>query len=177
MLPDQALHRALEPRTIGGKGRGRRALSDTDDRRAIGRLQVIEECVDGAADAEGAANTDVRLIDDEQHQPATGRILVAGIPGRGRRGGRLFLRFEAGPLGVDDATLRTVHPYGEVTRLQIGHRLPAVIHDGDVDRRQLHRRSKHGLVRLLCARPHGRDQDNRQRAHDPLDDHLTGAAL
>ena len=93
---------------------------------------MIEECVDGAADAEGAANTDVRLIDDEQNQPATGRILVAGIiPGRGRRGGRLFLRFEASPLGVDDATLRTVHPYTEVTRLQIGHRLPAVIHEGD----------------------------------------------
>ena len=68
MLPDEALDRPLEPRAVGGERRRRRTRADADDRGPIGRLQVVDERVHGAADAERAAEPDVRLIDDEQDQ-------------------------------------------------------------------------------------------------------------
>ena len=137
----QAYHprdRFLQAPAIGGKRRRRRAArSEADHGDAVGRLQMIDEPVDGAPDGDSAAESDVRLIDDEHDQPAPRRMFVGRIAGRKRRRIRSGRRHERNPFGAHDAPRPAVDLDDEVLGPQIGHRAALSVHDTHVDRGEL----------------------------------------
>ncbi len=107
-LADHPRDDLLHPLAVGGEWRRRRAGTDADGRHSIRRLETIQEAVEGGTDADGAPESDVRLIDKEDDEASAGGVLVGAIPG-GRRGrARTFGRRKRHPLGTDDAPRDTL---------------------------------------------------------------------
>ena len=151
----------LQTPAVGGEGRRRRtARAEADDRHPVGRLQMLEEAVDGAPDDHGAAEANVRLIDDEHDQAAARRVLVGGVSRRRRRSVGLRRRHERDPLGAHHAPRRPVDLDGEVVGPEVLHRPAAAVDDADVHRCDLDRRAEHGRLRLL------RMERSRERPHE-----------
>ena len=153
--------------------RGRRSRTDADGCHAIGRLQVIDEAVDGVADANRAAEPDVRLIDHDENQPSAGGIDVGGVTGRRRR--RVGLRWgdEGDPLGADDAARLAVDLDVEVHWTQSRDRLAFAVYDTDVNRGDFDAGAKDRRLRgwrlLRVQRVHRQERGERAGLDVPPD--------
>ena len=155
------------------KGVDDAARSDADRRDPVGRLQPIDEAVDGPAKSCRAAEPDVGLIDHEQNQAAAGGVLVAGIARWQRRAGRLRRGDQRNPLRAHDLARPAVDLDDEVCGREIRDRLGVFVVDAHVEGGDLHRRPedrRRWLRRRLSVRHHCQCEDTEPatttRAHE-----------
>ncbi len=173
----QPLDGLLETVAIGGERRAGGARADPDHRRSVRRLQAVDEAVHGTADAEGAAEPDVRLIDNDDDQPAARGVLVRRVAGWHRHRGRTLGRLQRHPVGAHDLPRLAIDLDDEIVGVQIGDRPALRIEHTDIERGHFDRAGEPWqILRLLRGTTHARRYQCGTDEQDDATHHLCGTA-
>ncbi len=135
LLADHARQRDLHPLPIRGERGRRRTEAKTGHSDPIRRREAVDERAGGVGHGAAPAETDVRLIDgDHDEAPARG-VLVGAVPFGHEGCSAVRLDDERHPFGRDDTPVLPIDADTKIGGRQVLDRPPAVVDDGDVNRR------------------------------------------